>query len=127
MNQYVAKAKTHVQENKKIYLVGSTCLIVGLVSGYFFHNTAVSTSIRSIRLWSPGDNNLMSIYITPLGDPGNVIQCVETGTIYASQGQAARELGITASALSQHLAGKKVHVRGNHFRILGKAGEVLAE
>lgn len=78
-----------------------------------------------MRLFSAGDNN--TIIIAALGDPGNVVKCLETGEHYASQGQAARNLGVNVARISEHLGGKLENVKGKHFEVLGKAGHPLAK
>lgn len=130
MNKYIEKIKTHLQTNKKIYIaVGITVVITTTIVSTIFllKSKAIGDKINMTRLWSPGDNNIMKVFINPLGDPGNVVQCVETGTVYASQGQAARELGVNASRISEHLTGKLSNIHGNHLVIVGKAGQLIAE
>ncbi len=115
-------------EKVKIALAAAAAgMVVGIVITIIIYNRRGGEYIIMPRFWSSGDNNFMRVFINPLGDPGNVVQCVETGTIYASQGQAARALGVTAAEVSNHVCGKVSHVNGQHFVILGKAGEVLAE
>jgi len=130
MNKHIEKIKTHLQTNKKVYIaVGITVVTTAAIVSTIFilKSKAIGNRINMTRLWSPGDNNVMKVFISPLGDPGNVIQCIETGTVYASQGQAARELGVNASRISEHLTGKLPNIHGNHLIILGKAGQILAE
>lgn len=120
----------HFKENKKLYVGLGIGLVVGGITVFLVMTTrskVVSKDIIMPRFWSPGDNNIMKVFINPLGDPGNIVQCIETGTVYASQGQAARELGETATNVSNHLHGKLPDLHGLHLVILGKAGKVLAE
>lgn len=122
----VEKVKVHIRTNKKVYVALITGVVIGGVSMFVWtHHT--NSKIIMMRLWSPGDNNIMKVFINPLGDPGNVVQCLETGTVYASQGQAARELGVLPCRISDHLSGKLSDVKGNHLVIIGKAGQALAE
>ncbi len=115
-------------EKVKIALAAAAAgMVVGIVITIIIYNRRGGEYIIMPRFWSSGDNNFMRVFINPLGDPGNVVQCVETGTIYASQGQAAKELGVSAARISQHLNGSTPNLFGNHLIILGKAGEVLAE
>lgn len=129
-NTKLQSTKNHLKNNKKEYLVGGLCLVTGalagaLVSKYSGSGPDVTQKVTQIGLINKA--NVLTVYINPLGDPGNVVQCLETGTIYASQGQAAKELGVSASAVSQHLTGRNSHVNGQHLVILGKAGQTLAE
>ena len=77
---------------------------------------------KPIQILTWKSKQVIEVYIEALGDPGNVIQDVETGIIYASQNQAARELGINPARISQQLHGIIDHAKGHKFVILGKAG-----
>jgi hypothetical protein len=118
------KVKGHFKRNKKLYIG------IGIGVGVTVVATAVIIAVKNPALIRQsavvvGKNNVvkqsLSIHIEALGDPGNIIQNVKTGTVYASQGQAARELGISAARLSQHLTGARAHVNGHVFVKLGKA------
>ena len=112
--------KKHVKTHKAVYISSSIALVggivVGLVSG---RNTVVKSTAVQILAWK--STQTIEVFVEALGDPGNVIQDVATGTIYASQGQAAKELGLSASAISKHLHGITPHVKGHTFKFLGKA------
>ncbi|AVO25294.1 hypothetical protein PBI_GRAVY_54 [Gordonia phage Gravy] len=119
------KVKVHIQENKKVYIVGGVCLAAGLVGGVLIvkgHQPPpikVQPKINQILSWKPEAK--LEVYIEALGDPGNIIQDTTTGTIYASQGEAARALGVYPARISEHLAGKLEHVQGHVLQNLGKA------
>ena len=49
------------------------------------------------------------------GHPGYVVKCLETGSIYLSQAEAAKAMGFTPSTLSQHLNGMRSHIHGFHL------------
>ena len=128
MNQKIERIKNHLVENKKVYIAAVAGAVMGgIVVLMIIKYRRLPSEINVTRILSPGDENIMKVFINPLGDPGNVVQCVETGTVYASQGQAARELGVSTARISQHLSGLTPHIYGNHLIILGKAGQVLAE
>jgi plasmid maintenance system antidote protein VapI len=59
--------------------------------------------------------------VEALGDPGNIIQDTTTGIVYASQGQAARALGVFPARISENLTGKLPNVNGHCFTKIGKA------
>lgn len=127
MNERIEKVKKHVKENRKVYIAAIAGVAVGAVGVIVLKDTPTMVSIKetlNFKWRSPTTNNV--IVFPALGDPGNVVQVVETGTIYASQGQAARELGVSATEISQHLNGKNPDVRGKHLKVLGKAGQPLA-
>ncbi|WKW86840.1 hypothetical protein SEA_CONLEY_54 [Gordonia phage Conley] len=125
------KVKTHIQENKKVYIVGG--VIVGgsaALAGAYILGTKtspkevenlVAPSIRQNAglIWKSPPT--IEVHIEALGDPGNIIQDLTTGKIYASQNQAAKAVGATASQISKHLAGQTNFVNGHEFVKLGKA------
>jgi hypothetical protein len=76
---------------------------------------------RTAGSWDSPYVRHASVDIKALGDPGNIIQDVVTGTIYASQNQAARELGVSKTAVFNHLHGKTSQVAGHKLTVVGKA------
>jgi len=129
MNQRIEKIKQHFHNNKKVYITGGVCLVVGAAGGVLYASKKAEMIVDAYKLQinSPTTNNIITQLILPaLGDPGNVVQCIETGTIYASQRQAAKELGLSTSNVSKHLHGQLSHVKGNHLKVIGKAGQPLA-
>jgi len=123
-----AKIKDHFRENKNVYIAAGVGVLVGAAGCVFLKDSSTLVSIRETLnfKWKSPTTNVVQLIIPPLGDAGNVVQCVETGTIYASQGQAARELGVRATDVSKHMHGVQEHVAGLHLKLLGKAGEPLA-
>jgi hypothetical protein len=112
----LARVKSHVYDYRRVYITGVT----GIAVGFALRGRPEVVNIVdvfNIKFRSPTNN----IIVTALGDPGNIVQCVETGTVYASQNQAARELGVAAARISEHLQGKLPNVKGFHFEYLGKA------
>ena len=125
MKERIAKVKTHLRENKKTYIAcGGTAVVavLGTLAVVSRGNVTISRqSITQVLSWKPEAHQHLEVWIEALGDPGNIIQDVETGIIYASQGQAARELGLNPSDVSKHLKGATNHVGGHMFTKLGKA------
>jgi hypothetical protein len=121
MNKYVVRVREHVERNKKVYSVGGVCLLIGAAGGLVLASRqgAVNNKITQVLSYKP--EATLEVFIEALGDPGNIIQETSTGTIYASQGQAARELGLSPAAISKHLNGASPHVNGHTFTKLGKA------
>lgn len=54
------------------------------------------------------------------GHPGNIIKCVETGEVFASQNRAADALGVSKTALGKHLKGFADSANGYHFELIGE-------
>lgn len=128
----VDKIKTHVNEHKKVYVVGATCLTIGVLGtlavvrtgAISFNpvgdsNAVVAPSVNQVLSWKP--SSVLEVHIEALGDPGNIVQDLTTGTIYASQGQAAKAVGATSGQMSKHLSGATNFVNGHAFVKLGKA------
>lgn len=116
--------KTHLQKHKAVYITGGVCLVVGtaagvLIGGRPLVETQVSSKIIQVLSWKP--KATLEVYVEALGDPGNIIQDTTTGTIYASQGQAARELGLNPARISEQIRGIRDTVNGHTFEVLGKA------
>jgi len=51
----------------------------------------------------------------PLGRPSYKIRCNETGVIFSSLKDAAKEMGLWRSSLSKHINGQRSHVSGYTF------------
>ena len=127
----IDNVKKHVQDNKKYYVIGGAVVMgsAALVGAYILGTkispkeveNLVAPSIRQNAglIWkSPPTIN---VTVEALGDPGNIIQDMTTGTIYASQNQAATALGVDPSTVSRHLSGKFPEVKGHVLQNLGKA------
>lgn len=128
MKYRVAKIKKHFRDNKGTYIGVGAGIVVGAASAVVLMNRATMISNKEVLnfKWQSPTTNVLQLILPALGDPGNVVQCVETGSIYASQGQAAKELGVSATDVSNHLHGKNPHLNGLHLKVLGKAGQPLA-
>jgi len=128
MGKRIDRVKKHFADNKGAYIAGGVGILVGAATAVVLKDRATMISNKETLnfKWQSPTTNILQLILPALGDPGNVVQCVETGTIYASQGQAARELGSTASTVSKHLAGLVPDVKGSHLKVIGKAGEALA-
>lgn len=121
MNERIKKVESHIRKHSTTYIVGGTCLAVGVLGGLYFSRSPELVNVRPIQALTYKSTQTIEVFIEALGDPGNVIQDLETGTIYASQSQAAKELGINPGRISDHLAGRTPHVKGHTFTKLGKA------
>jgi hypothetical protein len=119
------KIKQHIKDNKKTYLVGVGCLITGAGVTYYLIMRDPKILIAAAQIKQVGVLNkatqTVEVYIEALGDPGNIIQDLTTGITYASQNQAAKELGLHRSALTRHLNGTLPNVNGHIFKKIAKA------
>lgn|SRR5512136_630616 len=117
MGTRIERLKSHIKENKKVYIVGGVCFVVGVSSTIVLCNKVRVTGIVI------GKNNTLTqtTILIRRGHPGNVIRCNETGEVFASQGRTASVMGINAARLSEHLSGKRDQVSGYTFEKLGEA------
>lgn len=118
----IENIKNHVRENKKVYIVGGVCFLAGVATTIIVVKKAdveISPKIQQILSYKP--HATLEVYVEALGDPGNIVQDTTTGTIYASQNQAAKALGTTPSRMSSHLKGDLEHIDGHVLVKLGKA------
>lgn len=133
LDNTIETTRAHIERNKRRYLIGGSIAGVALVGvgGYILGARTTPKTVENIIAPKPSIKQsgfvwksppTIEITIEALGDPGNIIQDLTTGTIYASQGQAARELGVSASQISKQLRGNIKHVDGHMFAKLGKAG-----
>ena len=126
------EVKKHIANHKRVYIIAGAAVGVAAigVGGYILGaktvpkvvdmNVAPSQAVNGLS-WKPTQNMTTNIHIEALGDPGNIIQDLTTGTIYASQGQAAKALGVEAWRISKQLSGASKDVNGHTFAKLGKA------
>lgn len=129
----IESIKNHVRENKKAYIIGGTAVGVGAAVGVGYI-LGVRTTPKDVETLITPSNTIngpawkpvqtIEVYVEALGDPGNIIQDLTTGTIYASQGQAARALGVQPARVSDHLNGRLADVGGHILQKLGKAAVV---
>lgn len=125
MHEKLEKVKTHFQENKKLYIgiaVGASVTAIAAVSYVLLSNKGeLIVNNKPVQILTWKSKQTIEVHIEALGDPGNIIQDLTTGIVYASQNQAARELGVNPARISEHLAGKLDNVKGHAFSMLGKA------
>lgn len=126
----VQKIKSHLRENRKVYIAASIGVVVGAVGAlvlYGHGNKATIDSWKLINWKSPHTSQTLQVVLPQLGHPGNAVQCIENGTIYASQGEAARSLGVPSDYVSKHLRGELPNVAGVVLKKVTERGIPIAE
>lgn len=119
--------KSHWQKHKTTYLAsGVTAIVVGGVTYFLVRRTGVTMidnveMLNQVKQTGIINKNTIEVYVEALGDPGNIVQDLTTGTIYASQNQAAKELGVYPARLTEHFQGKLPDVNGHVFQKIAKA------
>jgi hypothetical protein len=127
----VQTIKKHVKDHKEAYIAGAVCFIVGAAGALIIkgsQNTAIVDSFNMIKYKSPHTSQTLQVVLPQLGHPGNAVQIVgDPGTIFASQGAAARAFGVTPDVVSRHLRGEIPDVVGNVLTKLTERGVPIAE
>jgi hypothetical protein len=117
------RIKTHLQDNKKTYLVGGGCL----AAGYLLHGSAaeVKQVIKCCQIGYKSSQVMNTIVLPAKGDPGDVVQNLRTLETYASKGEMARELGLARAVVSKYFAGEVPDLLGDQYSVIGKAGHPI--
>ena len=100
INQQVKKVKNHFAENKSAYIAGTLGLVAGASVALLAFPASVA-NVKQLQILTWKSKQTVEIFVEALGDPGNIIQDTTTGTVYASQGQAARALNVSPSRISE--------------------------
>ena len=111
------KVKVHFKKHKVKYIVGGACLVVGGAVGYYLGNKGI-INVQLVNTGSVEQHQYIDKSINVLtrrGHAGNVVRCVETGEMFASQNRAAQLLGLNKFELSKHVRGLQDDVEGLHF------------
>lgn len=121
MHPRLEKIKTHVQENKAAYIVGAAGVVAvaGTVVVMRYVQSQATVTTDSFKLlefkWQSPTTNNITVTLTPRGNLGNPVRCIETGQLFESQGFAAGVFGVNPGDMSKHLNGLRDHVGGFHF------------
>lgn len=121
MSEKTEKIKKHFQDNKKTYIIGGSCLAVGVVVGVIISRQTVQVAVANPALvnWKPV-SNIVQVQMVRPGPKAFVVQCIETQKTWPSIREAAKDLGINPGKLSSHLIGKFSDVNGLHFEKLAE-------
>lgn len=114
----IAQAKAHIKDNKKVYLVGAGCLVVGLVAGS--RNDTVVDSVKQINILSPGSKVVVTTLERRSCMEPIPIRCLETGEVFGSLRRAGEVLDIPRALISAQLDGKFEKANGMTFEKLAE-------
>ena len=125
------KLKKHFRDNKKVYIaVGITAAVVGTGAYILYANHKASCGVAQQMVHdisAGGDVQIAGRDVVNVveglakrGHAGNVVRCIETGEIFASQNRAASLFGGDSITMSQHLNGVLENFKGFHFERLGE-------
>lgn len=121
----IESIKNHVRENKKVYIVGASCLAVGLVGGVALVKAGdisiVVTGDKNQIVGKAKTVNQVMIELVERSTPSRPVHLVGTNLYFSSLNEAARETGHSLSMLSRHVNGHIPDVRGDVFELLEAA------
>ncbi len=119
--------RAHFEEHREAYIAGAACLLAGAVGATTVvarkPDILAANKIIALLAWKPTQILEQHVIQIKRGRPGNPVRCVQTGSVFPSQGEAARSMGLSPGNLSQHLNGKYKHVGGYTFNRLEEAAE----
>lgn len=121
MRAQVQAVKSHLSRHKTAYIASGVSFTAGAAAMILTTRSTGLIANKQVQFLAWKSNQAIEVYVEALGDPGNIIQDLTTGIIYASQGQAARELGVHPSVVSRHLKGLLPNVKDHVLVKLGKA------
>jgi hypothetical protein len=125
-NQKFQNIKNHLKNNKTVYITGAICLVVGAAGTLLYSQKVVASSqeAKNIALvnWKTltFQQQTTIVELPSRGHRGNVILNDKTGRVYGSQNEAAKNLGVSSSAISRHLHGDWESVNGTTLTNLGE-------
>lgn len=123
MHERLEKIKTHLQENKEIYVaaaVGAGLGAAAVAATLLLKKQVVIVDSFKIQ-WKSNTTNHVVTTLVRRGHPGYLVRCLQTGEVFASQNRAAAAMGINRGDLSSHLNGKYASAGGYVFERLGEA------
>lgn len=121
MNERVEKVKTHIKENKKVYITGTVCFVVGVAGTMVFKNRPQVTQIINTvaPVIAPVFKNDNSSSVNFGGYTRKFVQNDRTKEIWETVKDSAKDAGVTASAMSRHLNKHTDDICGDTYSIIG--------
>ena len=134
------KIKKHFEKHKVLYSCAATGIVVAglttfimrgshakLVAGMDWPEKAPVDSLLFLSgksvFGSVTNNPVTTIHKGIKGNPGFVTRCIETGELFATQGDAARAFDIPEEFISKHLNHGKELIENLHFERVGVLSE----
>lgn len=120
MSQKLEKFKTHLHENKKVYITGAICLTTGIVMGVVFKSRSMSTQITNTvaPVISPTFNNVVT-NVNFGGYAHKLVKNDMTNEIWETVTEAADAAGVGVARMSRHLNGHTDHINNVTYSIIG--------
>lgn len=124
MSEKIEKFKSHFRENKKSYIIGGSCLVVGataavVVMKYKVCPTPPTEVAQAFNQTAVGWNiNQTIVSFVERSTPSKPVHLVGTDRFFASMSEAARETGHHVADISKVVNGKMPNVKGDVFELL---------
>lgn len=103
--------KTHVKDNRHIYIALGVGVLVGGTIVYLARPTGSINIGNGIANRVKFESIIGNLTIQAPGNSGNVL-IDDLGNLYASQNAAAKALGVDKMLVSEHVRGLRDHVAG---------------
>ena len=114
--------KNHVREHKEAYIVGASCLAVGLLGGVALVKSGdisiVASGDKNQIVGKAKTVNQVMIELVERSTPSRPVHLVGTNLYFSSLSEAARETGHSLGMLSRHVNGHIPDVKGDVFELL---------
>ena len=110
-NTMFMRIKEHVKKHQVVYSAVAGSVVTSTVF------VLTRSFVGSVNI-APVFNNV-GPQVNFGGPMTKLVQCLETGEIWATVTEAADAAGVTLSYMSRHLNGHKEHLYGKHYKILG--------
>ena len=121
----IENIKNHVRENKKAYVVGASCLAVGLLGGVALAKSGdisiVASGDKNQIVGKAKTVNQVMIELVERSTPSKPVHLVGTNLYFSSMSEAARETGHSLSMISKNVKGQIPNVKGDVFELLEPA------
>lgn len=129
MNEKLEKARQHLRENRRAYVVGAVCLVTGAAGALLLAgkaDVAVNSQIKQILSYKPEAHQTVVVVLEEKANLSKPVRVKGTDMIFASQNEAARQLDIPQVIISKHLNGKLETANGVNLEWLPIVGEAQA-
>ena len=113
------KVKTHLRENKKVYIATAAGVVAGALLFRQDHEAQIVQQVRQIAFRA--NSNQVVINLTEKSTPSKPVHLVGTNLYFDSLHDAARKTGHSLSKLSRHVNGHVSDLNGDVFEVLQPA------
>lgn len=129
MNKKFEKVKEHIKRHEVLYASIGSSVVVAVITALIMRESHAELDAGTDdglvnkpfmgSLFGSHTNSVVTIHNGSRGNPGFVTRCLETGEIFANQGDAARAFEIPEEFLSKHLNHGRELSENLHFERVG--------